>query len=132
MKIIKLSFLVRLFLFSIIIHNIILLKTGNLNKKRIRKNTPQNLYPKFLQISASNPDQAAGGAGGGDSGEFLRRNQPQEHIIIPLINSLEAEYNPLFSDIRKYRRKVNKIDKGIEYKKKLNFLLNSQLLSLLK
>ena len=51
--------------------------------------------PKFNFIQLKNPDQVAGDSVGGDNGEFLRRNQPQEHIIIPLINSLEAEYNSI-------------------------------------
>lgn len=132
MKIIKLSFLLKLFLICIILDIIIPFKfRKNLIMKKQILNLSENSNPKFLQISASNPDQAAGGSGGGDNGEFLRRNQPQEHIIIPLINSLEAEYNPVFTDIRKYRRKVNKKDRGIEYKKKLNNFLNIQLQSLL-
>ena len=95
----------------------------------IKTNTRRKLddkieSPYFLQVTTENPDQPAGGSAGGDNGEFMRRNQPQEHIIIPLINSLEAEYNPLFSDIRKYRKKVTKKDKGIEYRKKINNLLN--------
>jgi hypothetical protein len=74
-----------------------------------------------------NPDQVAGDSVGGDSGEFLRRNQPQEHIIIPLINILEAEYNPWFApNIKKYRKELVKPDKGLKFMKKLNEELNKE------
>lgn len=89
----------------------------------------QKNFPKFLQIK--NPDQPAGDANGGDSGEFLRRNQPQEHIFIPLINTLEAEYNPLFKDIRKFRKKQLEPDKGLKFKKKINEQLNSEVKKLI-
>ena len=83
-------------------------------------------YPqRFSQVVTKNPDQVAGGSGGGDNGEFLRRNQPQEHIIVPLINSLEAEY--VFApDIRKYRKSLTKTDKGIEFRLKINKEMNQQ------
>src|SRR4051812_3638857 len=88
-------------------------------------------FPKFLQTQLSNPDQSAGDANGGDSGEFLRRNQPMEHIFIPFINTLEAEYNPLFMDIKKYRKKLLEPDKGLKYKKKISDQLNSEVKNLI-
>jgi hypothetical protein len=82
--------------------------------------------PKFIQIQTNfrNPDQVAADSGGGDSGEFLRRNQPQEHIFIPLIDTLEAEY--LIPEIRKYRKIVTKPDKGIKLKLKIDEELNKE------
>ena len=68
---------------------------------------------EFLQTN--NPDQALQ-SGGGDSGDFKRRDEPQEHIIIPLINTKEADYNPWVApDIRKFRKEAMKPDKDIEF-----------------
>lgn len=61
----------------------------------------------FVKIRSRNPDEVLADSNGGDNGEFVRRNQPQEHLIIPLINSLEAEYAPNI-DIRKYREEMIK------------------------
>ena len=58
-----------------------------------------------VKIKSKNPDEVLADSNGGDSGEFVRRNQPQEHLIIPLINSSEAEYIPNI-DIRKYRQDI--------------------------
>jgi len=70
-----------------------------------------------LKFKAKNPGDGASESGGGDNGEFLRRNQPQEHIIIPLINSLEVEY-PMISNIKDYRRERLMKDKNLDYKQK--------------
>jgi hypothetical protein len=82
-------------------------------------------------VGVANPDQVASDSGGGDNGEFLRRNQPQEHIIIPLINSLEAEYT-FAPDIKKYRKKLNEPNKGIKFIIKRNEDLNKKVENLLK
>jgi hypothetical protein len=87
-------------------------------------------YFRFANIK--NPDQVAADSGGGDNGEFLRRNQPQEHLIIPLINNLEAEYNPVFSDIKKFRKKSVKKDKGIVFRIKEDKELTEKINKLLK
>jgi hypothetical protein len=92
-------------------------------------------FPKFTQkvevvSNFKNPNEPAADSNGGDSGEFLRRNQPQEHILIPLINSLEAEY-VLIPDIRKYRRTITSTDRGVEYRKKMNKDLNNEVKNLL-
>jgi hypothetical protein len=74
-------------------------------KQNINNDIDNNInpiLPKFLQVK--NPDQPSGDSNGGDSGEFLRRDQPAEHILIPLINELEAEYI-FIPDIRTYRNK---------------------------
>ncbi len=69
----------------------------------------------FNFLQTKNPDQALQ-AGGGDSGDFKRRDEPQEHIIIPLINTKEADYNPWVApDIRKYRKEALKPDKDLEF-----------------
>lgn len=60
-----------------------------------------------IKLRGKNPDETLADINGGNNGEFLRRNQPQEHIIIPLINSLEAEYTPL-ADIRKSTEEILK------------------------
>ena len=60
-----------------------------------------------VKIKSKNPDEVLADSNGGDSGEFVRRNQPQEHLIIPLINYSEAEYIPNI-DIRKYRQDIIK------------------------
>lgn len=63
-------------------------------------------------------------------GEFLRLNQPQEHIIIPLINSFEVEYNPFVApSIKKYRKdlvKYLKKDKDLKFKMKQDEELNAE------
>jgi len=63
-------------------------------------------------------------------GEYLRLNQPQEHIIIPLINSFEVEYNPFVAPkIKKYRKdlvKFLKADKDLKFKMKQNDELNAK------
>ncbi len=72
----------------------------------------QEVY-NFLQ--ASNPDQVLQSSGG-DSGEFKRRNEPQEHIIIPLIDTKEASYNPWVAvDIRNYRKMKIMPDRDIDF-----------------
>lgn len=64
-----------------------------------------------VKLRNRNPDEVLADSNGGDNGEFVRRNQPQEHVIIPLINNLEAEYSPII-DIRKYREEmINKLRK---------------------
>lgn len=70
-----------------------------------------------FKFKSKNPGDGASESGGGDNGEFLRRNQPQEHIIIPLINNLEVEY-PMISDIKDYRKQMLKKDKSLEIKQK--------------
>ena len=68
--------------------------------------------PKFLQTE--NPDHAAGSGGGGNNGEFERRDQVTEHILIPLLNTFEVEY-PFAPDIKKFRKKyVERINKDIK------------------
>jgi hypothetical protein len=64
------------------------------------KNDPISSQPKFLQIQ--NPDQPNGGSSGGQSGEFVRRDQITEHIMIPLLNTFEVEF-PFAKDIRAFR-----------------------------
>jgi hypothetical protein len=69
----------------------------------------------LLQVSC-NPDQALQAASTGSSSEYMRRNQPPEHVIIPLINTQEASYNPFVApDIREYRRKRLQTDKDIDF-----------------
>ena len=61
-------------------------------------------FPKFIQIK--NPEQSAGFAGGGDSGEFTRWHQPQEHMLVPFVLDIQADYNPWVAhDIKKFRKK---------------------------
>ena len=112
----------------LIIHKLlifILLVEFSFNKKQ---------FPKFTQkveavSNLKNPNEPAADSNGGDSGEFLRRNQPQEHILIPLINSVEAEY-VLIPDIRKYRKTVT-TDRSVEIRKKRNKDLNDEVTNLL-
>lgn len=69
-----------------------------------------------ISIKNLNPDQPSASSGGGDSGEFIRRHQPQEHLFIPLINSVTGDYNPYFqTDIKKYRKEKTKLDKNIKF-----------------
>jgi hypothetical protein len=50
-----------------------------------------------------------------------RNNQPPEHIIIPLMNTQEADYNPYVAqDIREYRRKRLQPDKDIDFLVKMS------------
>lgn len=73
------------------------------------------------KVLLSNPDQPSADSGGGDGGEFLRRHQPQEHLIIPLINKVTGDYNPFFNlDIKKYRKEYTKLDKNIKFLAKLD------------
>jgi hypothetical protein len=88
-------------------------------------------FPKFLQFSSKNPDQVAGDTVGGDNGEFLRRNQPTEHLFVPLINNLQAEYNPMFNDIRKYRKEQVREDKGIKFQLKVGEEIDQKLKGML-
>ena len=67
-----------------------------------------------IKLKSLNPDQPAASSGGGDSGEFVRRHQVQEHLFVPLINQVEGDYNPYFNtDIKKYRVQMTKLDKNI-------------------
>jgi hypothetical protein len=53
--------------------------------------------------------------------DLTRNNQPQEHIIIPLINTQEADYNPFVApDIREYRKASLQPDKDIEFQVKMS------------
>ena len=36
-----------------------------------------------VKLRNRNPDEVLADSNGGDNGEFVRRNQPQEHVIIP-------------------------------------------------
>ena len=100
------------------------------NNKEIKK--LYRLDSKFKFIQLDNPDQVAGDSVGGDNGEFLRRNQPQEHIIIPLINTLEAEYNSIFApDIKNFRKEAVKPDKGVKFKVNISKELDGQVQKLL-
>jgi len=75
-------------------------------------------YPKFIQVQ--NPDQPAGGAGGGNSGEFVRRDQITEHILIPLLSTFDVEF-PFAKDIREYRQEyVKRIDEEVNRTKNKN------------
>jgi hypothetical protein len=73
-------------------------------------------------IRYRNPDQSLS-SGGGSSGEIVRRNQPQEHIIIPLINTQEADYNPFVApDIREFRRKMLHKDSDLDFQEMMSRL----------
>ena len=96
-----------------------------------RNNYKIDDFKKSRFAGVENPDQPGAASMGGDNGEFLRRNQPQEHIIVPLINILEAEYNPLFMDIKKFRKKELETDKGIEYRMKEDKELDARMKNLL-
>lgn len=92
---------------------------------------PRNLNFSFMQ--SGNPDQVAGSSTGGDNGEFLRRNQPQEHLFIPLINSLEVEYNPYVApDIREYRHKESKDERESKLRTKMDQYYEKQTQAILK
>lgn len=41
-----------------------------------------------------NPDEVMADSNGGNSGEFIRRNQPPEHVIIPLLSNYTPIYFP--------------------------------------
>ncbi len=89
----------------------------------------KTINQNFLQLK--NPDQPAGGSGGGNSGEFNRRDQVQEHVIIPLINTLEAEY--IFApNIKEYRQNfVAQSQAGMNRLNKINTRLNTQFSNIL-
>ena len=73
-----------------------------------------------LKETIKNPDENLDSNNGGNNGEFNRRTQPQEHIVIPLINTLEAEYTPNIN-IQDYTKSiVNEQDKQIKRTKKLS------------
>ncbi len=58
----------------------------------------------------------AGGGNGQSNDDWTRRNEPQEHVIIPLIDTKEASYNPFVApDIREYRKKKTEEDKDVEF-----------------
>jgi hypothetical protein len=68
----------------------------------------QDLF-NFLQANNMNKAMQA-------ADDYTRRIEPQEHIIIPLIDKKEASYNPWVApDIRKYRKKRMLPDKDIEF-----------------
>ena len=72
-------------------------------------------FPKFIQIK--NPEQSAGFAGGGDSGEFTRWHQPQEHMLVPFVLDIQADYNPWVApDIKKFRKQKLKVDRDLKFK----------------
>jgi hypothetical protein len=67
-------------------------------------------------LGVKNPDQSLQAAASGGNAEFLRRNQPPEHVLIPLINTQEADYNPFVApDIREYRKRKLQEDKDIVF-----------------
>jgi hypothetical protein len=41
-----------------------------------------------------NPDEVMADSNSANNGEFIRRNQPPEHIIIPLISNQNVSYFP--------------------------------------
>lgn len=83
-------------------------------------------FLNILTVKLKNPDEVLADSNGGNNGEFIRRNQPQEHVIIPLINSLEAEYTPNI-DIKEYRKIIVKeIDEIKSRMKKIDNELNKQ------
>jgi hypothetical protein len=103
------------------------------SSKELKQSNEKKTKHKYFRFALiKNPDQVAADSGGGDNGEFLRRNQPQEHLIIPLINNLEAEYSPLFSDIKKFRKKAVEKDKGIVIRIKEDKELVEEINKLLK
>ena len=68
-----------------------------------------------IKIKIRNPDITAGSSGGGDSGEFERKHQPMEHIFVPILNTVEGDYNPYFNtNIKIYRQNKLQLDKGIK------------------
>lgn len=83
-------------------------------------NTFSTIESLRIQNMIRNPDQPAASSGGGDSGEFIRRHQPQEHLFIPLINKQTGDYNPFFNtDIKIYRKENTKLDSNIKFLAKL-------------
>lgn len=91
------------------------------------------LFLNIFTLKVKNPEQTAGDMGGGDSGQFVRRNQPIEHIIIPLMNKLNADYSKWSApDIKKWRTKELEKDKDLEYWKKRSERFASEAKMLLK
>ena len=83
-------------------------------------------FHNILTVKLKNPDEVLADSNGGNNGEFMRRNQPQEHVIIPLINSLEAEYTPNI-DIKEFRKNLEKeIEKTNNRLKQNDDILNRQ------
>ena len=82
-------------------------------------------YPKFIQVQ--NPDQPVGDAGGGNSGEFVRKDQITEHILIPLLSTFDVEF-PFAKDIREYRQDyVQRIDSEINRTQNINISMNNNI-----
>lgn len=75
-----------------------------------------------------NPDIGTNSSGGGASGEFLRKHQPQEHLFVPVLNTMSGDYNPYFdTNIKEFRKKYLKIDPQLKYER----LINQQKVNLL-
>ncbi len=97
------------------------LKQSKKNLSDNHKNSPSK-NPQFLQIQ--NPDQPSGGSTGGNSGEFVRRDQITEHIMIPLLNTFDVEF-PFAKDIREFRKDyVDKINSDVKRALGINNQMN--------
>lgn len=74
-----------------------------------------------LSTEAHNPDIGTNSSGGGASGEFLRKHQPQEHLFVPILNTMSGDYNPFFdTNIKDFRKKYLQLDPNLKYERTIN------------